>query len=54
LTLATDNSLNYVTEFGLYVFAMAGGAFVALSPEPQPDKASLGRGILPLMEGSRG
>jgi O-antigen ligase len=54
LTLATDNSLNYVTEFGMYVFAIAGGAFVALTPESQPDEASLGRGILPLMEVSRG
>ena len=33
VTLATDNSLNYVTEFGLYVFAMAGAAFIALSSE---------------------
>ncbi len=38
VTLATDNSLNYVTEFGLYVFALAGATFVTLSPEPQPDE----------------
>lgn len=29
ITLATDNSLNYVTEFGLYIFAFAAFSFVA-------------------------
>jgi O-antigen ligase len=29
VTLATDNSFNYVTEFGLYVFAFAAFPFVA-------------------------
>ena len=31
-TLMTDNSLNYVSEFGLYVFALAG---IALSPSTE-------------------
>jgi O-antigen ligase len=53
ITLATDNSLNYVTEFGLYVFAMAGGAFVGLSPESQPVKAQPDRGMPLLKEVSR-
>lgn len=29
VTLATDNTLNYVTEFGFYVFALAGMAIVS-------------------------
>ena len=48
VTLATDNSLNYVTEFGLYVFAMAGATFVTLSPEPQPDEVRQVQRMLPI------
>jgi hypothetical protein len=37
ITLLTDNSLNYVSEFGLYVFAAIGGVLVA-------DRLARGRG----------
>jgi O-antigen ligase len=35
-TLMTDNSLNYVSEFGLYVFALMG---IALAPSPDATTA---------------
>ena len=54
VTLATDNSLNYVTEFGLYVFAMAGATFVTLSQEPQPDEVRQVQRMLPIGDGNHG